>query len=324
MPEQTQKQRRWGAVFTAICVLLMAQVTWWTWVFYRDVDLIKELKIKNHWLEVQLGSLKGLPLSVFEDEAFHRRFMFISEGAFFAAMACLALWLLYRALRSEEKSREVQRNFIEVVSHESKTPLTALKLRLEAIAESNPEHAKDIHLSLEEVRRLSSILEKALQLNRLEKYSFTFEQIDLALVVQEVLKRMEPVFSSKKVAVTKELQEGLLIKGDVFAVQNTVQTLLENSVLYNESENKELRVEVRPELSRVILSVSDNGPGISEKESEKVFERFYRGRSGRKVPGTGLGLYIARAIVQAHQGVIRLIRDGAGAHFEIEFPLTTR
>lgn len=325
MPQSKIKKKKWGWLFVGLHLLLLAQVLWWAIVFCRDVELVRELKIQNYYLSQKIGVLGESGTLAIETEAQHQKVMFLSESVFFALVASLALWLLFKALRREERALNAQRNFIEVITHESKTPLTALKLRLESAKEKLGENTVSLDLSraLEEVRRLSSILEKALELNRVERSSMNYDSVDLNHLIAELLKRMEPVLKQKKVEVTCELEEGALVKGDAFSLQNSFQSLFENAVQYNDSEEKKLLVKVQKNQSDVFISVKDNGPGISEKEEGLVFDRFYRGRSGKRVPGTGLGLYLARQIIQAHQGVLRLVRSGVGAHFEIKLPLSS-
>lgn len=305
-------------------LLLLSQVLWWAIVFCRDVDLVKDLKKQNHYLSENLGISGEKTTAIIDQEAHHQKIMFLSESVFFAVVASLALWLLFKALKREERALSAQRNFIEVISHESKTPLTALKLRLESVKEKVGENpiGTDLNRALEEVRRLSSILEKALELNRLERSSMNYDSVDLSDLIADLLRRMDPVFKAKKVKVTIDLGEGMLVKADAFSLQNSFQSLLENAVQYNESEEKKLWVKLQKNQSDVLLSVKDNGPGINEKEEVLIFDRFYRGRAGKKVPGTGLGLYLARQIIQAHQGVLRFVRSSEGAHFEIKLPRT--
>ena len=323
MSELKLKQKKWGLLFLALHLLLMSQVLWWGIVFCRDVNALKQLKIQNHLLQVQTGMAKQLPEIDYEKESLHQKVMFISESVFFVLVASLALWILFRALRSEEKMRKTQRSFIEVITHESKTPLTALKLRLESVKEKMGDSplVYDLGRALFEVKRLAGILEKSLELNRLERYSFSFDSIDLSQLVLELLKRMDPVFKEKNITVTTCLVEGVLVKGDSFGLQNSIQSLLENSVLYNDSPEKTLSVELRQDMNSAVLIVKDNGPGIPDKDEPFIFERFYRGKAGKKVPGTGLGLYLSKQIVAAHQGALRLVHSAKGAQFEIKLPL---
>ncbi len=314
-------RKNWARLFGVAAVLIIAQVLWWAAVFVRDVNTISELRFENSLLKAKIGEAPESEASI-ERSAFHRRLMFLSESVFFEFVACLGLYLLYRSLKEQEKSREIQRNFIETVTHESKTPLTALKLRLESISEkqSDPILTTELEASLEEVRRLSSIFEKTLNLNRLERYEYRFEKVVLSDIIQEVVRRLEPFLKSRQVDLKVDLDPEVWVKGDSDGLQNSVQSLLENAVLYNDKGEKQVTLELKREDSEARLRISDNGPGISEIDGERIFEKFYRGKSGRRVPGTGLGLYLAKCIVEAHRGVLRLIESKSGTRFEIRLP----
>lgn len=316
------KQKNWAWLFLGLHLLLLSQVLWWAIVFCRDVELVRDLKRQNHQLLEKLGAQPFGELAQIDREARAQKTMFVSESVFFALVASLALWLLFKALKREEKALNAQRNFIEVISHESKTPLTALKLRLESVQEKLRDDSLSVDLTraLEEVRRLSGILEKALELNRLERFSMSSEPVDISELLTDLLRRMDPVFRQKNVQIASEMEEGALVRGDVFCLENSLQSLLENAVQYNDSKDKKVWVSLEKNNSAIVISVKDNGPGVSEKEESQIFDRFYRGRAGKRVPGTGLGLYLSRQIIQAHQGVLRLVRCQEGAHFEIKLP----
>lgn len=317
--------RKYGnSVFIGIVALVLAQVGWWAYVFTRDVARIADLETQNAQLQARLDA-SSVPPSVFaaiQSQANRHRTMFLSETLFFAGVACVGLWLLYRALRSERHSREVQRSFIDTVSHESKTPLTALKLRLESLRENAADAAtaKHLELSLDEVRRLSGVFEKAMELNRSERHVFEFERLLLSDVVESVIHRLEPWLQAKGAKVHCQMDLSLEVNGDFSALQNSVQSLLENAVLYSPPEKREVEIQVAVKGTRAVLSIADRGPGIAVGDRQRVFERFYRGESGRSVPGTGLGLYLARLIVHAHRGVLRLVDVPEGARFEILLP----
>jgi signal transduction histidine kinase len=317
------KQKHWVLIFSGVHLLVIAQVVWWAMLFTRDAELIADLQRSN----AELAQASGTPVpsavfSAISSEAYHRKVMFLSESAFFAAVACLGLWMLYRALSSERRSRDVQRNFIEIVSHESKTPLTALKLRLEALRDKAPdsETALSVARALDEVRRLSGVLEKTLDLNRSERQALQFEPLCLAEVVESVVRRVEPWLQAKNTRLTLDLDSEVEVRGDFASLQNSVQSLLENAVLYNPADCRHVAIRLCARGSRAVLSVSDDGPGIADADRARVFERFYRGGTGHSVSGTGLGLYLAKVIVEAHRGALRLVRGNPGACFEMDLP----
>lgn len=316
MRQVKRANRRWFLLFLAVNLLVLLQVAWWNIVFLENVAAIQDLKRAG-------ASPADLPH--LEKEAYHRRVMFLSESAFFVVLVGLGGFLLFRSLKSEERARETERNFIEIVSHESKTPLTALKLRLESVASRFPDASHELKLALDEVRRLSSLLEKVLTLNRTERRALAFEPLYVADIVEEVMRRMEPLLKSRSVEISLDLDPSAVVRGDPHGLQNSIQSLVENAVLYHDKERKRVAVQLRQEDDRVWLEIEDDGPGIDESERSRIFERFYRGNHGRRVAGTGLGLFIARRIVEAHQGAIRLLPSRpelGGSRFRIDLPAT--
>ncbi len=320
MPE-LNRNKKWRALFVAVSVLILMQVIWWTTAFLRTVDKVAQL-------ETRLIPLLGNQNAI-NERYFHSKMMFLSEGITFLILICFGLYLLFRSLKLEQKTLEIQRNFSEILTHESKTPLTALKLRLESIIEKYASQAgkeealsRELKLSLDEVRRLASIIEKAISLNRIEASHFVFDEVALDEVVKQVVKRLDPLFKSHGVEVLLKMDGESIVKADFLALQNTVQSLIENAVYYNDKTEKKVTVEIQKTVREVILTVSDNGPGITAKESEKIFDRFYRGISVKRIPGTGLGLYLSRLIVEAHRGVLKLADTGKmGSSFEVHLPL---
>lgn len=322
MPEVARK--RSFQLFVAVAVLVLAQVGWWAIIFLRDVDRMAALRTENLNLRAQIGAVvaPGESEEIVREVARHR-FMFLSESITFAVLTCFGLYLLFHAFRSEARAQKIQKNFIEMITHESKTPLTALKLRLESIREkgARKELAEtDLTLALEEVRRLSSIFEKALHWTRIERHAFHFEVIALSELVEGVVKRLDPFIRARGAKVELNLDRDASVRGDFYGLENSVQSLLENAVLYNEKAEKKVFVKVSKSGHSVLLEVADDGPGIPNAEAEKIFERFYRGRSGKRVPGTGLGLYITKSIIEAHHGLIRLCDK---SRFEIFLPEAT-
>lgn len=315
-------QKRWAKLFLAVAILMLTQVVWWLDVFSRHVNTIAELRKENSVLQ---GTIRdpGV-IEAIETFTARKKMMFYSETFVFGVLTALGLYLLFRALKNQEKARDLQKQFIETVSHESKTPLTALKLRLESIlekSESDAQLSKELNQSLEEVRRLVSVFDKTLSLNRMESLSFRFEEVSFSELTQQVMRRMDPLFKQKNVKLSSSISNDVWVRGDLFALQNLVQSLLENAVIYNDKETREVAVELREVAGAVKLKITDNGPGILQEERNKIFEKFFRGKSSRRIPGTGLGLYLVKHTVEMHSGKIELSSSSSnGAQFEVTFP----
>jgi two-component system OmpR family sensor kinase len=306
--------RKWIGLFAAVAFLILLQIGWWATLFMHNVDTIEELRLATPSI--------GLSHDEILRQGARQRLMFLSESLFFGLLTLIGLSLLYAALRREARSRTIQRNFIEIVTHESKTPLTALKLRLESVLDRNPAFARELGLALDEVRRLTSVFEKALSLNRLERHAFSFEQLRLGDIVASVQRRLDPFLRSRGALIEPDIDSDVWVSGDRHGLENSLQSLVENAVLYNDRPLKRVRIFVERAGSSALLSVEDDGPGVETQARPHVFERFYRGPAGRKVPGTGLGLSLTKTIVEAHHGSIRLAesRLDRGTRFVIELP----
>lgn len=321
------KRHKGEVLFYAVAFLVIAQIIWWMMAFFDNVSMIKLERLKN--LELR-SSLETVDVTAeknrIEELSRRRRLMFWSESITFLMLTGLGLFLLYRALKIESKSRETQRNFIETVTHESKTPMTAIKLRLENLQEQHSgekELAQQLGLISTEVRRLTSIFEKTLTLNRSERHALSPEPIRVVEVLQQLERRLEPFLKDQNADLVIQASDECTVIADLQAFQNAIQSLIENAVLYNGESLKQVRIEAHDFNGRVQLNITDNGPGIDSSDRAKIFERFYRGRSGRKsaeVPGTGLGLYLAKTLIEAQQGHLTLVGSDKGAHFQIVLP----
>lgn len=310
----------WRLILALAALLVFAQLGWWAALFVGEVDTVLELRTRVE------GTTAKPELAT---EARRRRTMIISETLFFAGMMSIVFGLLYRALRREERAQESQRNFLEIVTHESKTPITALKLRLEDVldapAAKDPALARELRLAADEVERLSSIVEKALSLHRLEREPLVPEFVEIEPLVRAVAQRLEPLCRKHAVRLEVTVDGSPTVFADPVGLRNAIQALLENAVLHGEAPGSDRRVEVvlGRDGTQAFLSVRDNGPGVAENDRKRLFERFFRAKPGGRVPGTGLGLYLARTVVESHGGTVRWAGaglDGRGAEFRLSLP----
>jgi signal transduction histidine kinase len=147
------------------------------------------------------------------------------------------------------------------------------------------------------------------------------EEIDLTRTVRDACELFRPSAEDKGITLNCEAWEGLKVTGDVRMIQRALSNLLDNGVKYTPPGG---RVDVsvsENEQRHVLISIKDTGVGISESELPRIFERFYRGDQSRSQTGVGLGLNLARAIVRAHGGDIRVTSaPGQGSTFIVSLP----
>lgn len=230
------------------------------------------------------------------------------------------------ALASAEKE---QQQFIADVSHELRTPLTVLRGSLEVVLEEDrpaEEYREAIGTALLEVRHLSRLSQNLLFLARGQagRITLSFANVDLLRFVSDVTRELQPAASDRSIDLTAELPEGpvrAFIDGD--RMQQVLHNLLENAIRYTVEEGR-VRVRLRSTPKEATIEVVDSGIGIPARDLPHVFERFFRSdRARRAYPGgSGLGLSIARWIVDAHKGNLEVESQlDVGTTFRVKLPL---
>jgi two-component system, OmpR family, phosphate regulon sensor histidine kinase PhoR len=229
---------------------------------------------------------------------------------------------------------EMRRDFVANVSHELKTPLSAIRgyaetLRDGALAEPATA-ARFTERILRQCRRLQALLDDLLTLSRLESLERTppHEPVDLAAIVHRAVDLMSSAAGEKQVALSLAEPGGPRpylppVLGDAEGLERLVVNLLDNAVKYNRPSG-EVAVRLAEEDGRALLEVADTGIGIPQEALPRIFERFYRVDKGRarEEGGTGLGLAIVKHVVQAHGGEIEVLsRVGKGSTFRVHLPL---
>ncbi|MFC5829258.1 sensor histidine kinase [Nonomuraea insulae] len=201
-----------------------------------------------------------------------------------------------------EDAVDRHRRFVSDASHELRTPITALMVRLEAGLDERTE--ADWRAAIDDARRLSDIVQDLLLMARLDAVaSVEHERTDLGLLVEEEVSRRPG-----RLPVTLDLEPGVVVRGNRLRLARVFTNLLSNADRYGD---RLIRVSVRRQGNEAVLKVVDDGPGIPEEMRERVFERFTRldRTRSRDTGGSGLGLPIARDIARAHGGEL-MIADG--------------
>lgn len=223
----------------------------------------------------------------------------------------------------------VRRDFVSNVSHELKTPLTAMSGYTEALLadEDMPPGMRRSFLEKahRNTERLTQIVVDLLSLSRLEssEHNLRFEELDVADLTRQVADDLEDLAESRHARIELSLpDEPVLVEAAPQALGMAISNLLTNAIQYS-PEHAEVRVGVSTSADEVRIDVVDHGPGIPAHEQERVFERFYRvdkARS-RKLGGTGLGLSIVRHVMTAHDGRCVLESSpGRGCRFSLILP----
>jgi two-component system phosphate regulon sensor histidine kinase PhoR len=231
-------------------------------------------------------------------------------------------------LRRLERTR---RDFVANVSHEFKTPLTAIQGFAETLLAGAIQDKKNSGRFLEIIRdhamRLGRVTNDLLKLSQIEagRLQLDMRPVVIADLVQACVETVRMKAEKKQLVLTVELSEDLpSIQADPSRLRESVLNLLDNALQYTPASG---RITIRGYMagSEAVISISDTGMGIPKTEQQRIFERFYRmdDARSREVGGTGLGLSICKHLIEAHSGRVELESQiGHGSTFSIILPVS--
>jgi two-component system sensor histidine kinase KdpD len=226
------------------------------------------------------------------------------------------------------QSQELKSTLLDAIAHDFKTPLTSIKAASTSLLSSSPplpaEKQELITIIDEEAGRLSRLVTEAIQMAWIEAGQLKLKRVATPVEkwVEETLRQLRPMTEGRKINL--ELPKHLpLVDMDFELMVLALRQILDNALKYS-AAGAEITLNAKATEGRLELNVLDRGPGVAQEEREKIFERFYRGRSNRgRVTGSGIGLAIAREIVKAHGGEIEVKDNPAGGSiFSIVLPRT--
>ena len=219
--------------------------------------------------------------------------------------------------RDEEMSR-IKSDFISTAAHQLRTPLTGIRWALEAMIKEPLAEDKKVVLAdaLEKNKQLIQIVRTLLDVSAIEsgKYNYKFEPVSLPALITKTIEQLQEHAVRQQVTVryvaTKEIPD---VKADGERLRWVLINLIENAIRYTPKQGS-VTVTLEPAHGRVFVSVHDTGIGIPNNERHNIFERFYRGKEAAKMQnaGNGLGLYIARNVIQDHGGDLDFKDNEAG------------
>ncbi|WP_235807253.1 two-component system histidine kinase PnpS [Liquorilactobacillus cacaonum] len=242
----------------------------------------------------------------------------------------LVMALLYDITELKEIER-MQLDFVGNVSHELKTPITAITGFSETLLHGAMDDAKALKEFLaiihKESLKLTDLVEDILSLAKIDANTeLDLKEINLREYVTELLKTFKPQIEKKKIKIFVEISEDFFVVMDQNKLRHVIDNLIQNAIKYNNFQGK-IWVEATSDAKNWTISIRDNGYGISNDKQERVFERFYRVDTSRSRDsgGTGLGLSVVKEYVAAMNGEIKLESQvGVGSKFIVRFPQTMK
>ena len=316
--------------------LSFINIIFWVWLLYVLAALIFwfiSLEMQNQTMyEFRLLQIsKEDPefvekILMLEDARDRKSFQYKGEGIVSFFLIIFGALFLYRHTRKQFRFAQQQQNFMMAITHELKTPIAVSQLNLETLQKrklSEEMQQKLINNTLIETSRLHTLTNNILLSSQLESGSYVvqLESLDISKVVLEVVKDFRRRFPTRDIV--HVVEENLFIKGEQLLLSLLVSNLMDNAIKYS-PVNSSISVQLNQSDGYTLLTITDEGNGIADKEKNKIFNKFYRvgDEAVRKTKGTGLGLYLCKKIVKDLNGTIS-IEDNfpRGTVFIINFPL---
>ncbi len=223
----------------------------------------------------------------------------------------------------------VQNEFLSSVSHELRTPLTSIRMFIDTLREQRvqdpAERQRCLTVINQELTRLDGLVGKLIELSKIESSHAVFERRPLLVsdIVDDALASFEAIKFSANVDLQVKVDQGLMVYGDRAALAQAVGNLLGNAWKYTRPNDKRIEVSATADAKHVYITVADNGVGIPRGEQAAIFEKFQRGSAALDggTSGSGLGLALVRAVVEAHHGKVDVRSESdRGARLRIVLP----
>ncbi|MBA7684966.1 Adaptive-response sensory-kinase SasA [subsurface metagenome] len=273
-----------------------------------------------------------------EDTALSKQWSFQRSFYLLALLLVLSVtlfgaYLLWRDVRRDVRMAEMRSQFVSSVSHELKTPLTAIRMFAETLRLGRSKNMKTqteyLDTIVSESQRLTRLLNNVLDFSKIEqgKRIYRPEPSSVSEIIQASARAMKYPLSQQGFELNVHIEEGLpAVRVDQDALEQAILNLLNNAMKYS-GESHEIDLRLQRKDDQALIQVIDRGVGIDPREQKRIFEKFYRVpmAENERIVGTGLGLTLVSHIVKAHGGNIEVeSAPGKGSTFSIYLPLESK
>ena len=231
----------------------------------------------------------------------------------------------FLARKSQEEQKEVIQKLISDIAHQTLTPISNLKIYGEILSETNHENQKEIDTILEQTEKLDFLIQSLVKLSRMESGIIAVHPEDTAIA--QMFASIQQQFNIKAMEkdITLELFDtDLHVMCDAKWTVEALGNIVDNAIKYTACGGA-VRIKAEQYSFFVKIDISDDGIGIEKEEIPKIFGRFYRSLSVADQPGVGIGLFLAREIIQAQKGYIKVTsKRGKGSTFSVFLPISKK
>lgn len=333
-------------------IIIMAVSAFFSLIVYRGFtkelgrgfrfQAMHDVPERSFFIQNQNGFTRILPFWIYPDEIppaefaeiitlAKRRFalqLFIINGGILVLAGAAGYFLAGRTLEPIENMVNEQKRFVADASHELRTPLTSLKTEVEVALRDKKlkldEAKKLLKSNLTEVDKMKYFTDNLLSLSRYDSngHDLPMEDVDLGEAVRQAIERNIPQAKDKKILIKDDLSDAV-VRGNSQSLVELFSILINNAIKYSPQKSR-VQVSVKKDKKHAVAIVADQGIGIDAKDIPHIFDRFYRAdlsRTKKGIDGFGLGLSIAKSIVEAHKGEIYVKSEvDKGAKFTVTLP----
>ena len=229
--------------------------------------------------------------------------------------------LLIKRGEQLQKLQENQKRMLLDISHTLQTPLAVFQTRLELLKNTVLDDTA-IDTLEHSLNDLSQFINDLLRLARLEHSpEGPHTPLNFSALIEDVFEEIQPIASNLGVTTENKIGTGIYVQGDSAKLREAIRNLVSNALKYTPQENGKISFSLRRKDMFAVFALKDSGVGISREDLPHIFERFWRAKNSEHVPGSGLGLALAKHIIERHNGTLTAKSGrGQGSTFEIRLP----
>lgn len=310
-----QRSKSINILLYSMAAYLLFQLLWWGVQLYQLHE--KLISIESNLIPKEQLLNKKLA-------------MIVGEGIVFLLFLGIAFWWIRKNVWRDLKFAQKEKNFMQAITHELKTPIAAIRINAQTIKDrelNSQQREQLLQFILDESNRQELLIENILLSTQFENkgYQKNFSDIDLIFVLEISVKRIQLLYPQAQISSIKtDRPSNLIVSGNADLLQMAFFNLIENAIKYSLPlhTNPSIQIQMNHSDSKIEIKIEDFGIGISSLELNHIFKKFYRigDENTRKTKGSGLGLYIVKSIFDLHQAKIIVESTiGKGSTFAVTF-----
>ncbi len=306
---------RWLSI--GVISYMILGIIWWGMLLFRKNQEIYDTKVSNSQSVENIAS--------YEEDRSRQNTMIWGEGAVLVLSLLIGIYIINRSSKREIQSANQQSNFLLSVSHELKSPIAAIKLALQTLIRPDlpaEKESKFLHSAINDTNRLEKLVQNILLSANIEDkvLELYLSDIELSKLLRKLINQYHTEYPDQLIELQTKGQN-FNLKADEQHLKQAIVNVIDNAIKYTVN-NKPIMVELAENSHHIKIDISNQGIPIDIKDQVRIFEKFYRVKKSaiREKEGTGIGLYIAKEIVEAHRGYIDVKSNSGFNHFIINLP----